>query len=162
MGASAALVVLADQLTKDLAITHLANAPVHLFGSLWLWLAFNTGVAFSIGTGLTLPIILIGLTLVAAIAWIGRGIASTPGALAIGLVLGGAVSNLGDRLFRGRGGAVVDFIHLGFWPTFNLADSSIVIGCVLLVLVFWRQGTVGTHGSEAPRVEHHETDRASR
>ena len=50
------------------------------------------------------------------------------------MILGGALGNLSDRLFRGRGGAVVDFVHLGFWPTFNLADASIVIGTVVLLL----------------------------
>jgi signal peptidase II len=62
-------------------------------------------------------------------------------ALAVGLVLGGALGNLADRLFRGHGflnGAVVDFVDLRVWPVFNLADAAITIGCLLLVWAGWR------------------------
>ncbi len=62
-------------------------------------------------------------------------------ATAVGLVLGGAVGNLIDRLFRGRGmlrGAVVDFIDFRVWPVFNLADAAITIGCLLLLWAGWR------------------------
>ncbi len=56
----------------------------------------------------------------------------------LGLIIGGALGNLSDRLFRANHGAVVDFVALHFWPTFNVADSSIVIGCVLLVVSLLR------------------------
>jgi lipoprotein signal peptidase len=62
---------------------------------------------------------------------------SYPAALAIGAVLGGAVGNLGDRIFRHDGG-VVDFIHTSFWPTFNIADAAVVCGCLGLAVIFWR------------------------
>jgi signal peptidase II len=52
----------------------------------------------------------------------------------LGLILGGALGNLSDRLFRANHGAVVDFVALHFWPTFNVADASIVVGCGLLVI----------------------------
>jgi signal peptidase II len=136
----ATLVLIADQGTKTLAVEHLSNGPVHLIGPLSLVLAYNAGVAFSIGSGLTLPIIVIGLVIVALLFWFGRGAPSYRASIGIGLVLGGALGNLCDRLFRSRGGSVVDFIHTGFWPTFNLADSSIVGGCALMVIVFWRSG----------------------
>jgi len=66
-------------------------------------------------------------------------------AIALGLLLGGAFGNLGDRVFRSPGllrGAVVDFVDLGFWPVFNLADSAITCGCALLLvtgLPSWRR-----------------------
>lgn len=63
-------------------------------------------------------------------------------ALAVGLVVGGAASNLGDRLFRHLDGAVIDWIYTRYWPTFNLADASIVIGSVLLVVLLVRREAV--------------------
>ena len=54
------------------------------------------------------------------------------------MIMGGALGNLGDRLFRGNGGSVVDFIHTTFWPTFNVADSAVVCGCVTVFFVYWR------------------------
>lgn len=134
----AALVLAADQVTKTLAVDHLTSGPVHLIGPLSLELAYNNGVAFSIGSGLGLPIVLVALGLVVVLFWFLRGAPSTGLAVGLGLVLGGALGNLGDRLFRSRHGAVVDFIHLGFWPTFNVADSAIVVGCILLALLLLR------------------------
>ena len=61
-------------------------------------------------------------------------------AVALGLVLGGAFGNVIDRIFRSPGflrGAVVDFVDVGFWPVFNLADSAITCGCLLLLLASW-------------------------
>lgn len=146
----AAAVVLSDQVTKSLAVGKLASGPVHLVGPISLQLAYNTGVAFSIGSGLTLPIVLVVTALVGLLVWLGRGVPSVPAAAAVGCVLGGALGNLGDRLFRGRGGAVVDFVRVGFWPTFNVADVSIVGGCIALGVIFWRRGA-GTGSSGAAR-----------
>jgi signal peptidase II len=137
----AALVVLcADQVTKTLAVDHLSGHSVHLFGPFSLVLSYNSGVAFSIGTGLTLPIVLIVVVLILAVAWFGRGIPTWPGAIALGLILGGAIGNLSDRLFRGHHGAVVDFLASTFWPTFNVADSCIVCGSFLLAFEIVRLG----------------------
>lgn len=134
----AAVVLLLDQVTKTLAVADLAAGPVHLLGPLSLALTYNSGVAFSIGSGLTLPIVLVGAGLIVLLVWFLRGAPSMGVAVGLGLVLGGAAGNLGDRLFRSRDGAVVDFIHLSFWPTFNLADAAIVSGCVLLAIAFTR------------------------
>jgi signal peptidase II len=54
------------------------------------------------------------------------------------MILGGALGNLADRLFRAHHGAVIDFLRSGFWPTFNLADSAVVCGCVVLAVALWR------------------------
>ncbi len=132
------MVCAADQVTKSLAVAHLGAGPVHLVGPLSLALTYNSGVAFSIGSGLTLPIVLVGAGLIVLAAWFVRGAPSIGVAVGLGLVIGGAAGNLADRLFRSRNGAVVDFIHLSFWPTFNLADSAIVSGCVLLAVAFLR------------------------
>ena len=67
-----------------------------------------------------------------------RRVQSTPIAVALGLVVGGALGNLADRVFRSHHGAVVDFIALHFWPTFNVADSCIVVGGILAAVLLWR------------------------
>ncbi len=145
----ALLVVAADQVTKSLAVSRLSSGPVHLIGPFSFELAYNTGVAFSIGTGLTLPIVVIVVVVVALVAWFGRTVPNRAAAIAVGLILGGAVGNLSDRLFRGHHGAVVDFIYSGFWPTFNVADASIVCGCVLLGIALWRaNATTQSHEGE--------------
>jgi signal peptidase II len=64
---------------------------------------------------------------------------TTARAATLGLILGGALGNLSDRLFRGDHGAVVDFVALHFWPTFNVADASIVVGCGLLLVSLIRE-----------------------
>ncbi len=131
-------VVAADQVTKSLAVSHLAKGPVHLVGPFSLELNYNTGVAFSLLNGLGLPIVLLTLGLLALLVWFVRGVPSAVEATGAGLTLGGALSNLSDRLFR-PGGAVVDFVHPSFWPTFNLADSAVVCGCGLLAVSYLRR-----------------------
>lgn len=126
-----------DQVTKTLALDHLGR-PVHVIGPFSLQLEFNSGIGFSLGAGFGLPIVLIGFAGLAAFAWRRRHELSLPIAIASGLVLGGALGNLSDRLFRGNGGAVIDFIHTSFWPTFNVADSSVVCGCVMVFIISLR------------------------
>jgi signal peptidase II len=150
-GVVAALALAADQITKSVALTELRNGPVHVVGPFSFELTYNTGVAFSIGVGLTLPIVLIALVVVGGLVAFARHVPSLPAAVAIGLVLGGALGNLADRLFRGHGGAVVDFISSTFWPTFNVADSCIVCGGILFALVLIRRppATRASHGGPA-------------
>jgi signal peptidase II len=138
----AAVVVIADQVTKSLAVTDLAHHNVHVLGPISFRLFYNSGAAFSVGTGLTVPIIVVAVVLVLTIAWFARGVPTTPAAVAFGLILGGAVGNLCDRLFRGHDGGVVDFIYTRVWPTFNVADSCIVVGSILLAISFARGGHV--------------------
>ena len=146
VAAIAAAVVLADQVTKSVALAELRDGPVHVIGPFSFELGLNTGIAFSLFTSVGLPIVLIAGCLVAVVVWLGRGNPSPLGTVALGLVVGGSVGNLSDRIFR-SGGAVVDFVHTGFWPTFNVADSAIVVGCALLAVVFWRaEGPGGGEG----------------
>ena len=132
--AVAGAVVLADQLTKWWALNRLSSGPIHVIGTLDLELARNTGASFSLFQGkafILVPVAVVVVVVLGVVAWR----APTAGRAAIlGLILGGALGNLCDRFFRGDHGAVVDFIALHFWPTFNVADSCIVIGCVLLVV----------------------------
>lgn len=143
-------VLVADQITKTLAVDHLSRGPVHLFGPFSFALAYNTGVAFSVGSGLTLPIILVVVVVVLMVFWLSRGVPSVPMSIALGLILGGASGNLCDRLFRNHGGAVVDFIASRVWPTFNIADASIVIGAILLGILYWRDGARSTRKTPSP------------
>jgi signal peptidase II len=147
----AAVALVADQVTKSLAVEYLRSGPVHLFGPFSLQLTYNSGIAFSVGVGLTVPIILVVVVTIAMLVWFARSVPSLPAAVAVGLVLGGAIGNLSDRLFRGHGGAVVDFLHSTFWPTFNVADSCVVCGCFLLAgsVLFQRPATHDAGGEPA-------------
>lgn len=136
----AAVVVLVDQLTKWWAVDRLARGPVHVVGTLDLELTRNTGSAFSLFQGDTAVLAVVALALLGGLAVLVRRSPSNGRAAVLGLIIGGALGNLVDRVFRGDHGAVVDFVDLHFWPTFNVADSCIVVGCVLLAVSFLRGG----------------------
>jgi signal peptidase II len=138
----AAAVVVVDQLTKHWALNTLdGNRVIDLVGSLRLNLAFNKGMAFSQGEGVGRLVPILAVTVVAALLMtVGRS-SSRWFTLGVGLIIGGSLSNVVDRLFRGDGwldGAVVDFIDVQWWPVFNLADTAIVVGAGLLLLTSLR------------------------
>ncbi|MGW0523402.1 signal peptidase II [Crossiella sp. NPDC003009] len=135
----------ADLITKDLAVAALnGQPPVRVAGgALYLVLLHNPGAAFSLFPGQTWLLTLITTLVVLAILIFAPRLRSTGWAVGIGLVLGGALGNLADRLTRPPGfaeGHVVDFLSLfapdgSVWPVFNIADAAIVSGGVLLVLL---------------------------
>jgi signal peptidase II len=141
----AAVVLVGDVLTKIAAVANLeGRPPVELLGgAVYLVLVRNPGAAFSLATGYTWVLSLVAVVVVVVIARIARRLRSTGWAVALGLVLGGALGNLSDRIFRAPApfmGHVVDVVSLfapdgSVWPVFNLADSCIVTGRVLLVLL---------------------------
>ena len=133
-GLVAAVVVALDQITKTLALNALDDGPIDLFWTLSLDLSFNRGVAFSMGTGLTPLITIAAIVLVGGLLAFARHSSSSFLAIALGLLLGGALGNLSDRLFRGHDGAVIDFIDLRWWPVFNVADIGVSVGAVLMIL----------------------------
>lgn len=139
----AAGVLAVDQLTKWWALEALSDGPVHVAWTLDLNLTFNTGTAFSLGSDLGPVIALVAVGVVVVLLRSRVAAASGAAAVAVGLVLGGALGNLADRAFRDGdgllGGAVVDFLDLGWWPVFNVADAAIVVGAVGLVLAGWRE-----------------------
>ena len=141
VGGVAAAVVAVDQLTKTLALEALSDGGIPLFWTLRLHLAFNSGIAFSQGEGLTGLITVAGLLLVVALVVFARRVERPVMAVALGLVIGGACGNLSDRLFRDHGGAVIDFIDLKWWPVFNFDDGAISCGAALLVLATLREPT---------------------
>jgi signal peptidase II len=135
----AAAVVALDQLAKSLAVSRLADGPVDVLPTLTLHLTFNSGLSFGQGRGLTGYITVLGIVLVLALLWWTRRLTSTPMAVGIGLLLGGACGNLGDRLFRSHGGAVIDFIDVSWWWVFNVADIAVSCGAALLVIATLRE-----------------------
>ena len=138
--AVAAAAIVADQATKSWALEALSGRdPVHVLGSLQLALSFNSGVAFSLGAGSGLAIVPVALLVVGVVVYVARNLPGRLAATAVGLVVGGAVGNLVDRLLRDHDGAVVDFIDLQWWPVFNIADACIVVGGLLLALCSLRR-----------------------
>jgi signal peptidase II len=140
--AIAAVVVIVDQLTKHWALNALDDGRViDLVGSLRFNLAFNTGMAFSQGEGVGRIVPILAISVVAALLMaVGRS-SSRWFSVGVGLIVGGSLSNVIDRLFRGNGwfdGAVVDFIDVQWWPVFNIADAAIVVGAVLLLITSLR------------------------
>ena len=134
----AACVVALDQLTKLWVLRGIADNPIVLIdGFLQLRITRNTGAAFSlfVNSG---PLLAVVASIVVVAIYMSLGDTDRRlEAVALGLILGGAVGNLIDRMFRGDGfldGAVIDFIDFSFFPSFNVADSAITIGVALLLL----------------------------
>ncbi|MEO9223135.1 MAG: signal peptidase II [Mycobacteriaceae bacterium] len=144
----AVLVVLADLLSKVAVVANLdPERPVRVLdGAIYLVLVRNAGAAFSVATGMTWVLTIVAAAVVIAIVRMARRLRSVGWAWGLGLVLGGALGNLIDRIFRAPGvlqGHVVDFVSVilpgGYhWPVFNIADSCIVTGGILLVVLAFR------------------------
>ncbi|WP_030680840.1 signal peptidase II [Streptomyces cellulosae] len=142
-----------DLVSKMIVVAKLEHhAPIEIIGD---WLKFeairNAGAAFGVGEAFTVIFTVIAATVIVVIARLARKLYSTPWAIALGLLLGGALGNLTDRIFRSPGvfeGAVVDFIAPKHFAVFNLADSAIVCGGILIVLLSFKgldpDGTVHT------------------
>ena len=140
---TATLVLALDQLTKHLVVTNLAGRPpLDLVGSfVQLRYTTNSGGAFSLLTGAPLFFGIMAMVIVGGIVYASRRAQPLSVLMVLGLILGGALGNLCDRLFRGEGllrGEVVDFVKVGIWPVFNLADSCVVVGGILLALLLSR------------------------
>jgi signal peptidase II len=142
LAVTAFLVFLADYLTKFAAVKVLVDEPINLIGDfLKLELVFNTGAAFSLATSKTIFLSVFAMAAAAGIFFFASRIDSSRWALALGLVLGGIFGNLTDRIFRSPGGLqgpVVDWISFSFWPTFNIADSGVVVGVMTIVWLIWK------------------------
>lgn len=159
LGAAAATVLAADLATKVWAVHAFADGHRRTLVPHVLDLeeSRNPGAAFGLATGATVLFSGVAVAVIVAIVRTAPRLRSRPWALALGLLLGGALGNLGDRTFRSPGtfrGWVVDWIHLHHWPVFNLADAGIVCGGILAVLLSSRgvrpDGSRSVDG-EAPR-----------
>ncbi|WP_411760896.1 signal peptidase II [Streptomyces tunisiensis] len=141
--AVAAFAYLLDLVSKMIVVAKLEHhEPIEVVGD---WLRFeairNAGAAFGFGEAFTVIFTVIAAAVIVVIFRLARKLYSLPWAIALGLLLGGALGNLTDRIFRSPGvfeGAVVDFIAPKHFAVFNLADSAIVCGGVLIVLLSFR------------------------
>jgi len=135
--AVAFVAIVADQVTKEIVVSHLAlGEEVHVVGPLWIHHVMNSGIAFGLFSAWAS---LVTVVTAVAVAWM-VGYFARAGSrhpvlpVALGLLIGGSVSNLIDRL---RLGHVTDFLDFRYWPAFNLADSFICVGVgILLLTVF--------------------------
>jgi signal peptidase II len=144
LAAIAGTVVILDLLTKIIVVATIdPNQPVKVLGGLiYFSLIRNPGAAFSMATGMTWLLALVAIVVVIVIIRMAPRLRSTPWAISLGLVLGGAIGNLIDRIFRAPGilqGHVVDFVSVfgpnaEYFPVFNVADSAITIGGISLVI----------------------------
>lgn len=130
----------ADLATKTWVVHRYSDGHVTtlISGVLQIELTRNAGAAFGIATGATFLFSVVAIAVIVVIIRTASRLRSAAWAVILGLLLGGAVGNLGDRVFRSPGifrGRVVDWIYLHHWPVFNLADSAIVVGGVLAVLL---------------------------
>lgn len=139
---TAAIIVVADLITKRYASIHFVDSPVEVIpGFLIFTFTENPGGAFSLfqNGGQIIGVAAIGVTLFVLAAL--RASRPALEVIALGMVIGGAVGNLLDRIFRGVGfldGPVIDWIDLWWIPTFNIADASVTVAVALLVLHAWR------------------------
>lgn len=124
-----------DFLTKKWALSTLTSQPRQVVGnSLQFVLVKNSGAAFSFATGFTIFFTLLALAVVVVITYFAPRVTSLGWLIAMGLLLGGVLGNLTDRIFRHPGffsGYVIDWIEIPHWPVFNLADSAITIAAAL-------------------------------
>lgn len=140
-GALALVVLVLDLWTKHWAERHLEPLePRPLLGELLqLNLLYNSGAAWGMGAGITPVVTLVQIAIcVGAVVVLIRAVRSMAWALALGLIVGGALGNIHDRLLRAPGpfrGEVVDFLALPHWPVFNVADMAVTSGAVLIVLL---------------------------
>ena len=141
--AVAAVIAALDQLTKIWAVAALSDGPVEVIGTLLQFrLTRNPGGAFSLLTGLTPVLAVLAVVMVVYIVRTTRRTSDAFMAYSLGLVLGGAIGNLVDRMVRSPGvlrGEVVDFFKVPNWPTFNVADCAITIGVILVAIRGWKE-----------------------
>ncbi|GAA2521283.1 MULTISPECIES: signal peptidase II [Streptomyces] len=141
--AVAAVAYALDLISKMIVVAKLEHhEPIEIIGD---WLRFeairNAGAAFGFGEAFTVIFTVIAAAVIVVIIRLARKLHSLPWAIALGLLLGGALGNLTDRIFRSPGvfeGAVVDFIAPKHFAVFNLADSAIVCGGILIVLLSFK------------------------
>ena len=148
------MVLALDLATKIAVVAELENRRQleWLGGQLLIRVSRNPGAAFSFAEGATVVFTTVAVVVIAVIVRVSTRLRSAGWAASLGLLLGGAAGNLVDRLFRSPGpgrGAVVDFIDFQVWPSFNVADSGIVVGGLLAVLLSFRGVEVdGTRRSD--------------
>ena len=128
-----------DQLSKWLILEHLTNGKViELFWTLQMRLVRNSGISFGKGSELGQLVSIVVFVVIAILLKVALSAKDNRTSVLYGLIIGGALGNLCDRIFRSSDGflkgEVVDFIDFQWWPVFNVADSAVVVGCLLFLL----------------------------
>jgi signal peptidase II len=138
-GVVCAIVLAIDQAAKAAIDAHIVPGEyVDIISPLELTLSHNRGVAFGLAGGAGVKLVLVTAVALAVVCYLFARDPRRPGMwVATGLVAGGALGNLVDRI---RAGAVTDFVVIGSWPPFNLADVSITLGVLLLIFIYLRDG----------------------
>lgn len=149
----ATLIVICDQVTKSWVVSALSDGDVvSIFWTLQFSLGYNSGIAFS---QLQDQGLFVGIAAVVAVSLLIRAMVRAQTALSaygLCLIVAGAIGNLSDRVFRGKGwlhGRVVDFIDFQWFPSFNIADSAITIGAILLIASLWFEYRSQVPGDQA-------------
>jgi signal peptidase II len=155
LAVTAVVVVALDQITKAIALAALDDGEsVRAIDGIMHWtLQRNPGAAFGLFQRVPALFTVLAIVISAAIMFAAPRVHDRLNGLALGLVLGGALGNLGDRLFRPPGpfrGRVIDFIDFRVWPTFNVADAAVVVGAVLLAIASLRAGPSRPAGDATP------------
>ena len=155
LAVTAVTVVAVDQITKAVALAALDDGEsIHAIDGVMHWtLQRNPGAAFGIFQRAPALFTVLAIVIATAIVVAAPRVHDRLNGVALGLVLGGALGNLGDRLFRPPGpfrGRVIDFIDFRVWPTFNLADAAVVVGAALLAIASLRAGRSRPAGDTAP------------
>lgn len=132
-------VLFIDQLTKSVMQNVLADGSVQVLGPIRFSLVYNDGIAFGLASGYAPVLVAVAILVIVFVLIRQRTQVKGAALIAVGLVIGGAIGNLADRLFRGHGGAVVDFVDIWRWPVFNVADAAVVVGALVLAFVGARQ-----------------------
>jgi signal peptidase II len=136
---TAALVVAADQATKQLVLDCLQDGSVEVIeGVLRFRLTYNSGGAFGLLQSVPGLFLIATVVIVLAILFGARRLEDVRWAVPLGLVLGGGIGNATDRVLRDTGGGVIDFIDFRVWPVFNIADMAIVTGALVILFIGWR------------------------
>ncbi len=148
--AIAVAVVVVDRITTTLAEDHLHDVQ-HVWGPFGLALTFNSGFAFSLFSGRAVIVTVLLCVGVVVLAWVVAQVRTVPLAVGAGLVLGGAIGNLTERIVGGHGGQVPDFVTLDYWPTFNFADACVTVGVIIVIvaLLFSRPDTAAEPGNDS-------------
>lgn len=158
---TAAAVVAVDQLTKTWAVNALAPGPcsqpdacIDLIAGIRFNLVYNTGAAFTRGSGYGPLIGVLAFIMTGVLLYLSTKRTDRFGIVLFGALAGGAVGNLLDRIFRADdgflSGAVIDFIDVGWWPVFNVADSAIVLGVLGIIIHAFVVGEPGDDDGDVP------------
>lgn len=147
-GVLGALIFVVDQVAKHAVETHLVPGEhLEVLGPLELTLSHNRGVAFGLAGGAGIGLVAVTLAALGLVVYLFARDPARPGMwIASGLVAGGALGNLADRVFAGE---VTDYIAVGSWPPFNVADIAITCGVALLALIYVREAETESKAEDA-------------